>query len=148
MKSYESSTATLRTILSHPSLQRDKIEDTMDAMASASQDAQDIDETIRLNGDMGAQLIDESELQDELDALVKEAEDEKAQAADTLRVERQQREREAASRASGTTPSDGWQDKWDQAQVDKEVQRRKDAEADLRMRDRWAGSGEKEASVI
>ncbi|KIP08752.1 hypothetical protein PHLGIDRAFT_29423 [Phlebiopsis gigantea 11061_1 CR5-6] len=80
MKSYESSTATLRAILAHPSLQRGKIDETMDAMAAAQADAADIDVTIRMGADM-AQTdagIDDSELQDELATLIKEAEDEKA----------------------------------------------------------------------
>lgn len=99
----------------------------MEAMAAASQDAEEIDETIRLNGGLGSQPIDDSEIQAELDALIKESESEKVQAADTLRVEIQQRERQAAVQVSGTTPSDGLQDKLDRAQVDKEQQRRKDA---------------------
>lgn len=97
MKSYESSTATLKSILSHPSLQREKIEETMDAMASASQDAQEIDETIRLNGELGDQSVDEQELEDELKMLVAEAEEEKRQATDTLQIERLHKEREAAT---------------------------------------------------
>ena len=52
MKSYESSTATLRAILAHPSLQREKIDETMDAMASANADAKDIDEAIRMGTEM------------------------------------------------------------------------------------------------
>jgi len=112
MKSYESSTTTLRAILSHPSLQRDKIEETMDAMFSATEDAKDIDETIRLAGDMGNQTVDEGELEEELKALVQEAEREKAEAADTLRVEQQQKEREAADVAREepfSADNDDWQ---------------------------------------
>ncbi|OBZ75418.1 hypothetical protein A0H81_04292 [Grifola frondosa] len=78
MKSYESSTATLRAILAHPSLQRDKIDETMDAMASANADAREVDDAIRMGADM-AQMetgIDESELEAELAALVKESESE------------------------------------------------------------------------
>jgi charged multivesicular body protein 7 len=78
MKSYESSTVTLRTILAHPSLQRDKIDETMDAMASASADARDVDEAIKIGGDVAAADagIDESELEEELQALAKESEKE------------------------------------------------------------------------
>lgn len=51
----------------------------MDAMASASADAREVDEAIRLGGDMVAAEIgiDESELENELQALVAEAEKEK-----------------------------------------------------------------------
>ncbi|KAH7929705.1 Snf7-domain-containing protein [Leucogyrophana mollusca] len=76
MKSYEMSTSTLRAILSHPSLQRDKIDETMDALAASTADAREIDDVIRLGGDMAAADagVDESELEDELRALVEEAE--------------------------------------------------------------------------
>ena len=83
MKSYESSTATLRAILSHEILQREKIDETMDAMASANADARDIDEAIR-EGVAVAQSeagIDDAELEEELAALVRDAEDEKKAAA-------------------------------------------------------------------
>ena len=69
MKSYESSTATLRAILSHPSLQRERIDETMDAMASANADAKDIDDAIRI-GAAVAQAdagVDETKLVRKLD---------------------------------------------------------------------------------
>lgn len=78
MKSYASSTTTLRTLLSHPSLQRDKIDETMDAMASANSDAKEVDDAIRIGGDIALGLntpgegIDESELEAELKMLVEE----------------------------------------------------------------------------
>lgn len=76
MKSYESSTATLRAILAHPSLQQEKIEETMVAMASANADAKEIDDTIRMGTDM-AQAdagIDDTELEEELKTLIQESE--------------------------------------------------------------------------
>ncbi|KAI0636980.1 Snf7-domain-containing protein [Trametes polyzona] len=79
MKSYESSTATLREILSHPLLQREKIDETMDAMASANADAREVDDAIQMGAEM-AQAdagVDESELEAELDALVRDVEKEK-----------------------------------------------------------------------
>lgn len=83
MKSYESSTATLRAILTHPSLQREKIDETMDAMASANADAKETDDAIRMGMEM-AQAdagIDEAELEDELKALLAESERETAEKA-------------------------------------------------------------------
>ena len=74
MKSYESSTATLRAILSHPSLRRDNIDETMEAMAQASEDARDVQEAIKVGGDvaMGVGDVDEAELERELGLLVGE----------------------------------------------------------------------------
>lgn len=79
MKSYESSTTTLRMILAHPSLQRDKIDETMNAMASASADARDVDEAIKIGGDINLAEagIDETELEIELQAITREIEREK-----------------------------------------------------------------------
>ncbi|KAI0093725.1 Snf7-domain-containing protein [Irpex rosettiformis] len=82
MKSYESSSATLRAILAHPSLQREKIDETLEAMASANADARDIDDVIRQGTEI-AQAdagIDDSELEDELAALIKEVEQERSNA--------------------------------------------------------------------
>lgn len=95
MKSYESSTATLRVILAHPSLQRNKIEETMDAMAEANADAKDVEEAIKIGGDIALGVEDgaEDELQEELKALVREVEAQKIQAgrveenADTEKLE-------------------------------------------------------------
>ncbi|KAF7338138.1 hypothetical protein MVEN_02038600 [Mycena venus] len=80
MKSYQSSTATLRAILAHPSLQKESIEKTMDAVAEANADAKDIDETIRIGADVviGPDTVfDEAELEEELKRLAEEAENDK-----------------------------------------------------------------------
>jgi charged multivesicular body protein 7 len=93
MRSYESSTATLRAILAHPSLQREKIDETMDAMASAQADAKEIDDAIRMGADMAHAdtSIDDSELEAELNALIRETEEEKASAERIQPEEKQMR---------------------------------------------------------
>ncbi|KAF9791219.1 hypothetical protein BJ322DRAFT_436391 [Thelephora terrestris] len=88
MKLYESSTVTLRTILSHPSLQRNKIDETMDALHSATEDAKDVDLTIRLAGEAEqAATIDDDEIERELRALVQDAENEKLAAQERAALE-------------------------------------------------------------
>lgn len=83
MKTYESSTATLRAILSHPSLDRASIDKTMDALAEANADAKELDDAVRMGGDMAVgvdSLVDadmEEELEAELRAMAEEAEKEK-----------------------------------------------------------------------
>ncbi|KAL1757172.1 Snf7-domain-containing protein [Schizophyllum commune] len=76
MKSYSLSTATLRSILSHPSLQREEVEKTMDALAEANMDAREISETVNVNVDtaVGADAVDEDLVEDELAALIRESE--------------------------------------------------------------------------
>ncbi|KZT09530.1 uncharacterized protein LAESUDRAFT_646919 [Laetiporus sulphureus 93-53] len=93
MKSYESSTVTLRAILAHPSLQRDKIDETMDAMASANADAREIDDAIRVGTEVAVSEagIDDAELEDELKALIQEEEKETRE-----RVQEEQAQREGA----------------------------------------------------
>ncbi|KAG0699639.1 Snf7-domain-containing protein [Suillus ampliporus] len=90
MKTYESSTATLKAILSHPSLQRDKIEETMDALAASTADAREIDDAIRMSGDVDAvdTGIDDTELEAELNALVEEAEKERIEAVEQAVLEK------------------------------------------------------------
>ena len=48
MKQYESSTATLRMLLSHPSLQREKVDETLEALAEVNAEQRELDETIRM----------------------------------------------------------------------------------------------------
>lgn len=101
MKTYESSTATLRAILAHPSLQRDKIDETMDAMASANADAKDIDDAIRMGVDM-AQAdanIDDADLEAELAALVGDIQAEKA--AETKVKEEEELQRRLSNKDLG-----------------------------------------------
>ncbi|KAI0748115.1 hypothetical protein C8Q80DRAFT_1270559 [Daedaleopsis nitida] len=94
MQLYESSTATLREILAHPLLQREKIDETMDAMAAANADAREVDDAIQMGAEMAQAetAVDDSELEAELEALVKEVELERTQAqrdqlgADELRT--------------------------------------------------------------
>jgi hypothetical protein len=77
VKTYESSTATLRALLAHPSLQRDAVERTFDALADANADARELDEAVRSGMDvalgMDASPYDEDEITAELAALEAEA---------------------------------------------------------------------------
>lgn len=88
MKSYESSTVTLRAILAHPSLQRSSIDKTMEALAEANSDAREVDDAVRLGGDIALGIddaVDDTELEREWMALVKEAEaSEKANEAEDV----------------------------------------------------------------
>ncbi|KAJ3851621.1 Snf7-domain-containing protein [Lentinula lateritia] len=79
LNSYRASTATLRSILSHPSLNRDSIEQTMEAMAEANADAKEIDEAVRIGGDVaiGVTDFDDAELEEELYRLAIETGEEK-----------------------------------------------------------------------
>jgi charged multivesicular body protein 7 len=80
MESYKSSSATLRAILAHPSLQRSKIDETMEALAEANADAHEVDEAIRAGADVTfttGGIVDEAELEEEWKAMVEEAEAEK-----------------------------------------------------------------------
>ncbi len=87
MRSYESSTATLREILAHELLQRDKIDETMDALAAANADAREVDGAIQLGAEMaqadaGVDVdADGDALEAELRALVLDVETEKGEAA-------------------------------------------------------------------
>ncbi|KAK2466799.1 hypothetical protein APHAL10511_001057 [Amanita phalloides] len=75
MRLYKSSTTTLRTILSHPSLQRESIEQTMDALAEANADAKEVDNAVRIGGDvaLNSEQINDTELEAELNNLIAEA---------------------------------------------------------------------------
>ncbi|KDQ60963.1 hypothetical protein JAAARDRAFT_125410 [Jaapia argillacea MUCL 33604] len=107
MKSYETSTSTLRAILSHPSLQKERIDETMDAMAAATADAREVDDAIRMGGDMAqTELgIDDDELEAELRALAQEANIERAEQEEMQAVREKQLENENRSGRIPAVPS-------------------------------------------
>ncbi|KAJ7047000.1 Snf7-domain-containing protein [Mycena alexandri] len=83
IKSYESSTATLKTILKHPSLQKESIEKTMEAMAEANADAEEVNQLISINGNVALGIdFNEAELEEELKGLADEAAREEAAATE------------------------------------------------------------------
>jgi len=93
MKSYESSTLTLRSILAHPSLQRERIDETMDALAEANANAREVDDAVRMGGDVAVGVedaVDEEELERELKEMVREAEAEKEAKLRGMQVPREQ----------------------------------------------------------
>ncbi|THH10698.1 hypothetical protein EW145_g1134 [Phellinidium pouzarii] len=109
MKQYESSTATLRAILAHPSLQQEKIEETMDAMAEASAAQRELDETIRA-GALPDDAIDEDALQAELADLVLESQQEEAEREELRALEDKHRVQGLdfkLPRAASSSDSDG-----------------------------------------
>lgn len=74
---------TLRAILAHPSLQRESIETTMDALAEVNADAKEVDEAVRIGADIAIGVSDtiyDGDLEEELRGLVEEAEREKVAA--------------------------------------------------------------------
>ncbi|WVF69478.1 hypothetical protein IAT40_004255 [Kwoniella sp. CBS 6097] len=94
MAAYEASTSTLRSVLSDPSLSPDRIAETTDALADAMADQEEIDQAVRVGGElaMGNRKVevDEDELAAELADLVEEEKAEQARA----------KEREAARKAA------------------------------------------------
>ena len=97
MKQYASSTATLRMLLADPSLQREHVEQTMEAMADASAAYREVEDVIRLGNEQAATDagIDESELEAELASLVE----------DVKREEKERRETEEAQDKAAKLPS-------------------------------------------
>lgn len=98
MKSYETSASTLRSILAHPSLQRDSVDNTLESLSAATADAREVDDAIRLGGEMAVAEagyeVGEEELEEELRALVEEGEREKLEKLETEKVMEKQKERE------------------------------------------------------
>lgn len=111
MKSYETSASTLRSILAHPSLQRDSVDNALDALSAATADAREVDDAIRLGGEMAVAEagyeVGEEELEAELKALVEEGEKEKMERVETEKVMEKQREREKEVEKDKTVADEG-----------------------------------------
>ncbi|EIW70984.1 hypothetical protein TREMEDRAFT_67523 [Tremella mesenterica DSM 1558] len=76
MAAYQTSTSTLRQLLSHPSLSLDKVEETTEALASALADQREVDDAMAIGEKILVQnAVDEDDLEKELEAMVKDAEE-------------------------------------------------------------------------
>lgn len=76
MKVYQTSSKTLKSVLSNPLLDRDHVDATMDDLGETLADHREIDEAIQAGGQLaatagGALEVDQDELEKELDMLVK-----------------------------------------------------------------------------
>ncbi|GHJ84560.1 hypothetical protein NliqN6_0962 [Naganishia liquefaciens] len=112
MRAYETSTATLKDVLSHPSLQRDHIDTTMDALAETMADQQEIDDAIQSGGQLAVSAsgfeADEDELARELEGLIKEEEEdfkENVRAKEAQDQESELSQRMAALKPTSESPS-------------------------------------------
>ncbi|VDC06655.1 unnamed protein product [Peniophora sp. CBMAI 1063] len=117
MKTYQSSTATLRTLLNDPALQRESVDKTLEALADAHADAKEIEDVVTVGGKVAGEAagyeIDEDELADELEKLALE-EREKDEMA---RLEKDQKDREPADTEPPSPASE------DKAQLRKDQER-------------------------
>ncbi|KAF8480605.1 hypothetical protein JB92DRAFT_2837624 [Gautieria morchelliformis] len=160
---YETSTMTLKTLLAHPSLNRDKIDETMEALAEAAADHAEIDEAIKLGGEgiaaAAGVTIDEDDMQKELEQMIEEKEKEEAEERE--REKEREREREEAKarqemerqeeaqrrrqmeeereqkRAIVEKEERQWEERWLAAQAEKAAQAQRDREAENKRRARW-----------
>jgi len=91
MKAYELSSNTLKSILSHPSLQRDKVEETLNAMTAATDEHHIISDEIKFALESTQQTtVDEDEIAAELANLLKDVkaeEEAKARKAEEAKEE-------------------------------------------------------------
>jgi charged multivesicular body protein 7 len=120
IKAYEMSTSTLRSVLSDPALQRERVDATMDALADALADQQEIDQAIQSGGQLalaGSSAgvdVEEDDLEKELEGLVqdkkREEEDDVKRQSDAKReeertVERAREDREIEERLQRLRPA-------------------------------------------
>lgn len=108
LSAYSSATASLKQLLSHPSLQRENVENTMDALQDALADQKEIEDIVAEGGKAAAgHEIMEDEIQDELKALEEEARKEKEveEAQRMLREKHSKEEASSANEASEVAPN-------------------------------------------
>ena len=96
MAAYSQSTTTLKSILSHPSLDLDHVERTTDELAEVMASQEEVDSAIRLGGELataaagkGGEEVDDDELRKELEAMVSDQREEDRRAeAEEARVKK------------------------------------------------------------
>ncbi|KAK4685224.1 charged multivesicular body protein 7, partial [Tremellales sp. Uapishka_1] len=120
MEAYATSTLTLKTVLADPRLDLETIHATTDNLAEVMADADEIDRAVRVGGEIAVGAkgdVDDEELEDELEELVKE--EKERLRAEELRAEEERRNKEREAR-----------DK-----VEREREAREKAERDTREKD-------------
>jgi charged multivesicular body protein 7 len=106
LSAYSSATATLKSLLSHPSLQRDNVENTMEALQDVLADQKEIEDVITEGGKQAAGLDDaEEEIQAELKELEAEARREKEKADLEEKHRKEEAAKESKLSASPSLPS-------------------------------------------
>ncbi|OXB35397.1 hypothetical protein LQV05_006205 [Cryptococcus neoformans] len=145
MAAYETSTSTLTHVLAHPSLSPERIAATTDALAEAMADQEEIDQAVRIGGEvaMGGRRveIDEDELAKELEALVEEekqaeqAEQEKTEKKTSVEAEKKPDVATELPRAPVNAPTSEreegsitdeerlWQQRYEEAQARKQAEK-------------------------
>ena len=124
METYQLSTSTLRSVLSHPTLDHERITSTTDDLAEVLADQHEIDDAIRSGGAIATSAagvdVDEDELADELQDLIKEEEQAKqaVAAASAKQAEVESLQRAAAAKDQETNRAASSTD------AEKEVERR------------------------
>jgi charged multivesicular body protein 7 len=96
MKAYNTSAATLTSILTHPLLQMDSVDQTMENMSDALADYKEIEDAIKIGNEgalsaAGVEEVDDDELAEELKALVLEQQQDRQREAEAARVAEAQR---------------------------------------------------------
>ena len=102
MGAYQSATSSLKTLLAHPSLQRDNVENTMDDLRETLADQKEIEEIVastgkELSGTEGDEV--DEEIREELERLQEEADLEKRKKEDEEEVRRRQAQEQTSQPA-------------------------------------------------
>lgn len=169
MKAYNTSAATLRAVLKNPLLQTDAIEETMDNIVEALADHKEIEDAIGLGNEtaMDAAGADDSDLADELEALVLEQKQEKEAEAEVKRKAEEARKQvvpaipstpiaaPAAPTPEAAKPVVHSEDaqkqrerRYEEGQAEKEAQAIRDREAESQVREKWdAPTRQREAEI-
>ncbi|KAH8923932.1 hypothetical protein BT69DRAFT_1333411 [Atractiella rhizophila] len=97
MRVYDLGSKTLKSLLAHPSLSPDKVDETMESLSETLADQKEIDDAIGIGGDLarrsgGAEEIDDDELKKELEMLEEEVKGEEK------KVQEKERDREEAEK--------------------------------------------------
>lgn len=139
MAAYEQSTSSLKSILSHPSLEMGHVERTTDELAEVMASQEEVDSAIRLGGEIAVaasgrngEEVDDEELKRELEAMVEDqrqqdrvlAEQKEKAKAEKEKEKKQAEERQANKEGSVKQPQPAAQ-----AQIQSKVEGHDSAQA-------------------
>ena len=96
LSAYQSATSSLKSLLAHPSLQKEHVENTIGALQDVLADQKEIEDIIKVGGEQVSGLdAADDDIQEELRQMQKEAEEEKRAKAEEEALKAKHRDAEA-----------------------------------------------------
>ncbi|EPQ32388.1 uncharacterized protein PFL1_00584 [Pseudozyma flocculosa PF-1] len=152
MQAYETSASTLKSLMAHPSLQHERVDETMAALSDTLADHAEIEQAIQLGGESaraaaGVEEVEDAELEQEMEMLAREKEREEREEEERRKKEEEER-RKAEAEAERKRAREEEAEKRRRAEKERfEEERRRKEERERELKERAAQRQPDESTV-